>query len=87
MLPRLGMYSPELFVHNYLNTFTLYLLSTLQKSQSERGVAFISLGEIAVAVGGSILFSITFIISLLVWCEMCVTNYYISNPIWKPLWE
>lgn len=56
LLPRLGMHSPELFVHNYLNTSTLYLISILQRNQNERGVAFISLGEIAVAVGGSIFF-------------------------------
>jgi hypothetical protein len=49
-------------VHNYLNTFALYLLSalSLKNNQSERSVAFISLGEIAVAVGGSIPFYSSF---------------------------
>jgi len=67
----LAIYSPELFVHNYLNTFALYLLSalSLKNNQTERSVAFISLGEIAIAVGGSIL-------SLLLVNPYCVTIPY-----------
>ena len=56
-------------MHNYLNTFALYLLSalSLKNNQTERSVAFISLGEIAIAVGGGVsshFFLLTPIVSL-----------------------
>lgn len=54
LLPRLGTYSPDAFVHNYLNTCINHLLAAL-KNQDNKGVVFIALGEIAVAVSGNIL--------------------------------
>lgn len=49
LLPRLATFYPELFIQNYLNMCMNYLLISL-KRDSERGPAFMALGEIAVAV-------------------------------------
>eukprot|EP00026_Physarum_polycephalum_P000091 Phypoly_transcript_00091.p1 GENE.Phypoly_transcript_00091~~Phypoly_transcript_00091.p1 ORF type:complete len:2307 (+),score=451.47 Phypoly_transcript_00091:133-7053(+) len=52
LLPRLSIYSPDVFVHNYLNTCMNHLLNAL-RNQADRGVAFIALGEISMSVGGN----------------------------------
>lgn len=71
LLPRLGMYSSEAFVHMYLNTCMNHLLAAL-RNQNDRAVAFISLGEIAVAVGGSI-FPPTFLV-----ISFCFLSFFLS---------
>ncbi len=55
MLPRLAKCSPDLFALNHLLTCISHLLAAL-RSNSDRSLAFVSLGEIAVALGDSILF-------------------------------
>ncbi|EFA77745.1 protein kinase [Heterostelium album PN500] len=53
LLPRLAIFCPKDFVHHHLNTCMAHLLGAL-RNQNERSTAFIALGEIALAVGGSI---------------------------------
>ncbi|MDP2434404.1 MAG: hypothetical protein Q8P67_01525, partial [archaeon] len=50
LIPRMAHYSPSEFVNSHLNACTLHLFSLLKK-ESERDLAFYSLGEVAVAVG------------------------------------
>lgn len=75
LLPRLGSYSPDLFVHNYLNTCMNHILSAL-RNQNDRAVAFISLGEIAVAVGGSIFFILDQHNSLIIIIHQTILRIY-----------
>eukprot|EP01119_Soliformovum_irregulare_P016010 TRINITY_DN4594_c0_g1_i2.p1 TRINITY_DN4594_c0_g1~~TRINITY_DN4594_c0_g1_i2.p1 ORF type:complete len:2365 (-),score=692.80 TRINITY_DN4594_c0_g1_i2:62-7156(-) len=53
ILPRLAALNPKLFVTDYLNTVIPYLVGLIRKD-TEKGKCYISLGEIAIAVGGSI---------------------------------
>ncbi|KYQ91695.1 protein kinase [Tieghemostelium lacteum] len=53
LLPRLAVFIPKDFVMNYFNTCMQHLLTAL-RNQNERSTSFIAMGEIAMAVGGSI---------------------------------
>eukprot|EP01132_Coremiostelium_polycephalum_P005602 gene5602-6970_t len=53
LLPRLAIFGPKDFVMHYFNACMNHLLSAL-RNPNEKSTAFIALGEIAVAVGGSI---------------------------------
>ncbi|EGC32838.1 protein kinase, atypical group [Dictyostelium purpureum] len=53
LFPRLAIFNPKEFVLNYFNACMIHLLAAL-RNQNERPTAFISLGEIAMAVGGAI---------------------------------
>ncbi|KAL6080518.1 Serine/threonine-protein kinase tor1 [Balamuthia mandrillaris] len=54
LMPRLAKFAPKEFKLNYLNKCMVSLLSSLKKEKgSERAAAFLSLGKIAMAVGGS----------------------------------
>ncbi|KAF2071336.1 hypothetical protein CYY_007349 [Polysphondylium violaceum] len=53
LLPRLAIFDPKNFVMHHFNTCMNHLLAAL-RNQNERSTAFISLGEISMAVGGNI---------------------------------
>jgi len=55
LLPRLAIFSPDDFVHNYLNVCMNHLLSVLKtRGVEERAASFIALGNISQAVGANI---------------------------------
>ncbi|OQR94007.1 phosphatidylinositol kinase (PIK-L1), partial [Achlya hypogyna] len=67
LLPQLAAYCPDAFVRHYLSTCVHHLMKrvTTYTSATERGVAFLALGNLAVAVGAHLVPQLPSIVDLL----------------------
>ncbi|ETV93394.1 hypothetical protein, variant 2 [Aphanomyces invadans] len=67
LLPQLAAYCPDAFVRHYLSICVAHLMKrvTTFLSVSERGIAFLALGELALAVGDQLVPQLPSIIELL----------------------
>ena len=50
IIPALATFSPDAFVHDYLNKFMDHLSEKMARS-SRRGIAYLAVGKVAIAVG------------------------------------